>query len=153
MNINSTLNCTKAVLEHMISRKFGKIINISSTAGLSYGLRRVSIYSLCKSGIIAFTKSLAHEVGRYNINVNAICPSTTFPEEPEHSGDFAMTKSTSPQAAEFTQDVINRQISQHAFGRLGKPGDIANAAVFLASEASSFITGEALAVSGGFPMI
>jgi len=73
LNVWSTLNCTKAVTDHMIERKYGKIINISSTAGL-FGLPRVAVYSLCKGGIISFTKSLARELGRYGINVNAVCP-------------------------------------------------------------------------------
>ena len=152
LNINSTLNCTKSILEHMIEKKSGRIINISSTAGL-YPLRRVTVYSLCKGGIISFTKSLAREVGRYNINVNAICPSTTLPEDKDHSGKFSMTKDNSVQSLEFTEAVINMQIKQHALGRLGKPEDLANAAVFLASDAARFISGEVLAVSGGFPLI
>ena len=152
LNIWSVVNCTKSVLDHMITRKYGKIINISSVAGL-FGSRRVPIYSLSKGGIVAFTKSLAQEVGKYGINVNAICPSTTLPESQNHVGKLAMTKDTSPQASEFTPELIDMHTKLSPLGRIGKAEDIANAAVFLASDAASFITGEAIAVSGGFPML
>jgi len=152
LNIWSALNCTKIVLDHMIKRKYGKIINISSAAGL-FGFRRIPVYSLCKGGILSFTKSLAHEVGQYGINVNAICPSMTFPENQEHVGKFAMTKETSPQASEFLPEVRDRYSKWSPLGRLCRAEDIANVAVFLASDVSSFITGEIIPVSGGFPMI
>ena len=152
LNVWSTLNCAKAVIDHMIERRYGKIISISSTAGL-FGIPRVPVYSLCKGGIISFTKSLAREVGRYGINVNAICPSTTLPESQEHYGKFAMFSDGSVQSAEFTPEVVDIQTKWHPLGRLGRPDDMANVAVFLASDAAGFVTGQAIAVSGGYPML
>ena len=71
----------------------------------------------------------------------------------DHSGKFSMTNENSVQSKEFTETVIDIQIKQHALGRLGKAEDLANAAVFLCSDAARFISGEVLAVSGGFPLI
>lgn len=150
LNLGSTLNCSKAVVNHMIERKYGKIINISSDAGRA-GPAGISIYAASKGGVIAFTKSLARELGRYNINVNVICPGYILPEKPEHLSDISMHKG----ALSFwsTQEYQEVHVKEYPIGRLGVPQDVANVVVFLSSEATSFLTGQTISVDGGWNMM
>lgn len=133
LNLKGTLICSKAVIDHMIERKGGKIINISSTAGIGgdYGLVD---YSAAKAGVIGFTMALAKEVGQYNINVNAIAPGAT-----ETQG-FDELK--------FPPERLEELKVRTSLGRLGKPEDIANMAIFLASDDANFITGQNYPVCG-----
>ncbi len=131
---NGVVNCTAAVIEGMIERKYGKIINLASDAG-KVGEPRQAVYAGAKGAIIAFTKSIAKEVGRYGINANAVCPSMTKTE--------AVRQMLSD---EFEQKVVKA----YPMRRLGEPRDIANLAVFLASERASWITGQAISVNGGY---
>jgi NAD(P)-dependent dehydrogenase (short-subunit alcohol dehydrogenase family) len=133
VNLKGTLICTRAVLDCMIQRKGGKIINISSVAGIG-GVRGLVDYSAAKAGVIGFTMALAKEVGQYNINVNAIAPGPT-----ETPGLDELKLSS-----EWLEELKKRT----SLGRLGKPDDIANMAVFLASEDANFITGQNYAVCG-----
>lgn len=152
VNINfwGVINCTRAVLDHMIERKYGKIITISSDAG-RMGEYREAVYSGCKGGVIAMSKSLARELGRYGINVNVVCPGMTLPENPEHIGEFSMWKS--PMAQLLTPEVQEKAAKAYPLRRLGKPQDVANLVVFLASDVASFITGQTISVSGGYTMM
>jgi 2-hydroxycyclohexanecarboxyl-CoA dehydrogenase len=152
VNINfwGVLNCTRAVLEHMIERKYGKIISIGSDAG-RMGEYREAVYAACKGGVIAMSKALARELGRYGINVNVVCPGMTLPENPEHAGELSMWKS--PMAQFLTPEVQEKAAKAYPLRRLGKPEDIANVVVFLASDAASFITGQTISVSGGYTMM
>lgn len=150
INYLGVINCTRAVLDHMIERKDGRIVNISSDAG-RMGQSRGAVYSGTKAAAIAFGKSIAREVGRFGITVNTICPGLTVPEKPG-------TVSKTSQWAGVTLDMIppemkEKAISQYPMGRLGKPEEVANAVVFLASDAANFITGQTLSVSGGFSMM
>jgi 2-hydroxycyclohexanecarboxyl-CoA dehydrogenase len=152
VNINfwGVINCTRAVLDHMIERKYGKIISISSDAG-RMGEYREAVYAGCKGGVIAMSKALARELGRYGINVNVVCPGMTLPESPEHAGELSMWKS--PMAQFLTPEVQEKAAKAYPLRRLGKPQDVANVVVFLASDVASFITGQTISVSGGYTMM
>jgi 2-hydroxycyclohexanecarboxyl-CoA dehydrogenase len=150
LNLRSTLNCTKAVLDHMIERKHGKIVNISSGAGRMGGYM-VSIYATAKGGVIAFTKALARELGPYNINVNVICPGIIVPDKSEDLSDTSMLKGN--MAFLLEPDTLKEQLKDYPLQRPGNPADIANLAVFLASDVSSFITGQTISVDGGWTMM
>jgi 2-hydroxycyclohexanecarboxyl-CoA dehydrogenase len=150
INFWGVLNCIKAVIDHMIEQKYGKIISIGSDAG-RMGEYREAVYAACKGGVMAMSKSLAREVGRYGINVNVVCPGVTVPENQDYAGDFSMWKG--PMAQIFTPEAREKAARAYPLRRLGKPEDIANAVVFLASDAASFITGQTISVSGGYTMI
>ncbi len=152
VNINfwGVLNCTRAVLDHMIERKYGKIISIGSDAG-RMGEYREAVYAACKGGIIAMSKSLARELGRYGINVNVVCPGVTVPQSPEFAGEMSMWKG--PMAQVFTPEAQEKAAKAYPLRRLGKPDDVAGVVVFLASDAASFITGQTISVSGGYTMM
>ncbi|MBM4446723.1 MAG: 3-oxoacyl-ACP reductase FabG [Chloroflexi bacterium] len=150
INFWGVINCTRAVLDHMIEQKYGKIISISSDAG-RMGEYREAVYAGCKGGVIAMSKALARELGRYGINVNVVCPGMTLPESPEHAGELSMWKS--PMAQFLTPEVQERAAKAYPLRRLGKPQDVANLVVFLASDAASFITGQTISVSGGYTMM
>ena len=150
INFWGAINCTRAVLDHMIERKYGKVISIGSDAG-RMGEYREAVYAGCKGGVIALSKALARELGRHGINVNVICPGATVPENPEHAGELSMWKGDMAQV--FTPEVQEKAAKAYPLRRLGKPQDIANVAVFLASDAASFITGQTISVSGGYMMM
>ncbi len=141
INLKGALNCTKAVLPHMIERKYGKIVYISSDAG-RVGSMGEAVYSACKGGIIAFTKTLAREMARYTINVNCICPGPT--ETP--------LVDEMKQKSQFAQKVFGAMQNIIPLRRLGRPEDIAAAVVFIASDEANYITGQVLSVSGGLTM-
>jgi 2-hydroxycyclohexanecarboxyl-CoA dehydrogenase len=138
INLKGPIQCFKAVLPHMISRQYGKILSISSDAG-RVGSSGEAVYSACKGGIIAFTKTLARETARYKINVNCIAPGPTDTPILEIIAD-------QPKILEGMKRSI-------PFRRLAKPEDIANAVAFFVSDEAEFITGQTLSVSGGLTMI
>ena len=149
LNYRSDLNCIKAVLPHMIERKGGSIVSIGSDAG-RVGEFREAVYSGCKAGVIALSKAIAREVGRYGIRLNVVCPGVTVPS-PEEMGEESMWKGDI--AKMFTPETQEKIAKSYPLRRLGKGQDIANAVVFLASDAASFITGQTLSVSGGYSMM
>lgn len=134
MNINliGTMNCSRAVLPSMISRKSGCIINISSMWGQCGASCEVD-YSASKAGIIGFTKALAKEVAPSGIRVNCVSPG------------FIMTEMNS----RFSQEDLEEIRSEIPLGIFGKPEHIADTVAFLASEQSEYITGQVIAVNGG----
>ena len=134
VNLKGTFNCTKAVVETMIKQKYGKIINITSIAGTVVGFPQLTHYCASKAGITGFTRALALELAPYGINVNAIAPGPI-----ETPGTMTLGK----EAYENFKKVI-------PIGRWGKPEDIANLAVFLASDESSNITGQVIVSDGGY---
>jgi NAD(P)-dependent dehydrogenase (short-subunit alcohol dehydrogenase family) len=131
---HGVVNCTAAVIEGMIEREFGKIINMASDAG-KVGEPRQAVYAGAKGAIISFTKSIAKEAGRYGINVNAVCPS--------------MTKTEAVRGM-LSEEFEKKVVRAYPMRRLGEPQDIANLAVFLASDRASWITGQAISVNGGY---
>jgi 2-hydroxycyclohexanecarboxyl-CoA dehydrogenase len=140
INLKGPISCARAVLDPMIERKYGKIISISSDAG-RVGSTGEAVYSACKGGIIAFTKTLAREMARYQINVNCVCPGAT---------DTPLLAEIT--AGEAGAKIIDAMVKAVPFRRLGKPEDIAGAVAFLASDDAAFITGQTLSVSGGLTM-
>jgi len=137
VNLIGTLNCTRAFIDVMIERRFGKIINIVSDAG-RVGEPFMTTYSAAKAAVIGFSKALAKEVGRLGITVNCVALGTT----------------KTPLMAPFLSPEIEKKMIKHyPLGRLGLPHEPARMAVFLASEAASWITGQVVAVNGGYSMI
>ncbi len=132
INLNGVFHCTKAVLPKMVAQKYGKIINIASIAGAVIGYMNLAHYSASKAGIVGFTKSLALEMAQYKININAIAPGPI---------DIGVI----PAGSEMVQQIIKTI----PIGRMGLPIDIANLVVFLASDESSFITGQCIVCDGG----
>ena len=132
VNLKSVFNLTKAVLMTMIKQKSGSIINMSSVVGVS-GNAGQSNYSASKAGILGFTKSVAKEVGSRNIRCNAIAPG------------FILTEMTE----KLPEDIKNDWANKIPLKRGGTPEDVANTALYLASELSSYVTGQTIHVCGG----
>ena len=132
VNLKGTFNCTKYVSKYMLKQKSGKIINISSVSGI-LGNPGQANYAASKAGVIGLTKTMARELGSRGITVNAIAPGFVDTEMTEVLGDSV-------------KEAACRQI---ILGRFGKPEDIANTAVFLASEKADYITGQVISVDGG----
>lgn len=135
VNLKGTFNCTKAVVRHMSKQRRGKIVNIASVVGEMGNVGQAN-YSASKAGVIGFTKTIAREFAQRGINVNAIAPG--YIETP-------MTEVL----PEKVKEELRRMIPM---GRLGRPGDVAEAVLFLVSEASRYITGQVLNVNGGIYM-
>jgi len=132
VNLKSVFNFTKAVQSIMLKQKSGSIVNMSSVVGVS-GNAGQSNYSASKAGILGFTKSIAKELGSRNIRSNAIAPG------------FILTEMTS----KLPQDVREEWISKIPLKRGGTPEDVANVALFLASDLSSYVNGQVINVCGG----
>ena len=132
VNLKSVFNITKAILPVMLKQKYGSVINMSSVVGVS-GNAGQSNYSASKAGIIGFTKSVAKEVGSRNIRCNAIAPG------------FILTEMTS----KLPENVKKEWAEKIPLKRGGTPEDVANTALYLASELSSYVTGQTIHVCGG----
>jgi NAD(P)-dependent dehydrogenase (short-subunit alcohol dehydrogenase family) len=147
VNLYAVLYACHAVLPQMIDRRTGTIITIASDAA-RMGQARLTYYAAAKAGAIAFSKSLAQEVGRYGITVNLVSPSATN------------TELRRQREAQFRRDLgeegyaqrERRVLAMYPLRRLGEPDDIANMVVFLASPAASWVTGQVVSVNGGFCM-
>jgi len=150
VNLFGPLNCTKAVIEHMISRKYGKIVNTISDAG-RVGEPRQTIYSAAKAGVIGFTKALTKEVGCYCINVSCVAPGATYTEAT--LGRFEERNKRTPEQKEREEAMYRVYPLARGLQRLGTPADVANAVVFLASDRAEWITGQLLSVSGGYSTV
>ena len=134
-NLKSAYNCSKAALRPMMRQKYGRIINMSSVAGLA-GNGGQTNYSASKAGLIGFTKSLAKEVGARNITVNAVAPG------------YVLTDLTST----LPKEIVDGMLKLTPLGRLGNVEDVAYAVAFLASDEAAYITGHVLSVDGGMVM-
>ena len=148
INYKGVLNCTRTVLPYFIEQKSGVIVSLGSDAG-RMGDAREAVYAGTKAGVIAFTKSVARENGRFGVRLNVVCPGATVPESAEEVG----TQSMWAGGGVLTEDMREKWAKSYALRHLGKAQDVANAVVFLASDAASFITGQTLSVSGGYSMI
>ena len=149
VNLWSPINCIHAVLPHMIERQSGSIVSISSDAG-RMGEYREAVYSACKGGVIALSKAIARETGRHGLRLNVVCPGLIVPPDDE---DISPESMWNQMRDIFTDDVLERVERAYVLRRMGKANEIANAVVFLASDAASFITGQTLSVSGGYTMM
>jgi len=134
-NLNGLYNMTRNFIITFMKQKEGSIINISSVSGM-IGLARQTNYSASKGGIIAFTKALAKEAAPFNVRVNAIAPG------------FINTDMT----ASLKEDLAKKMLSMIPLARFGAPEDVAKAAMFLAGNDSSYITGHTLVIDGGLAM-
>jgi NAD(P)-dependent dehydrogenase (short-subunit alcohol dehydrogenase family) len=135
VHLKGTLNCIQAVAPHMIENGYGKIINLSSVWGKRGAVSEIS-YSSAKAGIIGLTKSVARELGRYQINVNAILPGLIL----------------TPTIAKMAEKYQKMIIENTPLKRVGQPEEVANVAAFLVSDEASFVTGALVEVSGGWNM-
>ncbi|MES2258293.1 MAG: glucose 1-dehydrogenase [Pseudomonadota bacterium] len=141
INLSGPLNLHHAALPHMIEGGGGMVVNIASDAG-RVGSSGESVYSACKGGIIAFTKTLARECARHNIRLNAVCPGPTdTPLLQSFFGD-----------GEYGQKLYEGLKRSIPLKRLGRPDDMAGIIAFLASADAAFITGQVISVSGGLTM-
>ena len=135
VNLMGAVRLTRGILPPMIAAREGKIVNISSDAG-RVGSMGETVYSAAKGGLIAFTKSIARELARYQINVNCVCPGPTdtplFQRQPERM-----------------KEALIRAIP---FRRIAQPSEIAQSVLFFLSRRSDYITGQVLSVSGGLTM-
>lgn len=136
INLLGAIRLTRALLPPMIAARQGKIVNISSDAG-RVGSTGETVYAAAKGGLLAFTKSLAREMARYQININCVCPGPTdtplFQNQPERM-----------------REALTRAIP---FRRIAQPEEIAEAAMFFVGRRSDYITGQVLSVSGGLTMV
>ena len=133
VNLKGTFNCCKAVVEIMKQQSYGKIVNVSSIAGKMGDITSAPGYGSSKAAVDALTKTLARQLAPYGINVNAVSP---------HAIETEMS-------AQWSEERRKEIIASIPLGRLGKPEDVAEAVLFLASASASFITGEILDVNGG----
>jgi len=147
LNLKGLFLCTQAVIPSMIEKRYGRIVNISSMAGKT-GEPLTSPYCATKFGVIGFTQSVALEVGKYNITVNAVCPGPVDTDLIKNSvAQSAAIKGMKPE--DFLQEFF---IQPTPLGRIAQPEDVARAVIFLASDSAEFITGSSLNVSGGREM-
>jgi 2-hydroxycyclohexanecarboxyl-CoA dehydrogenase len=143
------INATRAVLDHMIARGSGRIVSIGSDAG-RIGEWREAVYSGTKASVIAMSKAIAKEVGRYGITLNVVCPGFT-PGTPESSGEHSIWRAE--QGAQFSEETLRKVARSYPLRRLGTPEDVVAPVLLLASDRASYITGQTLSVSGGYTMI
>jgi 2-hydroxycyclohexanecarboxyl-CoA dehydrogenase len=141
VNLRGPLNMSHFVLKGMVARSQGRIVNIASDAG-RVGSSQEAVYSACKGGIIAFTKTVAREVARRGITLNTVCPGPT---------DTPLLAAVAG-ADERGQKVRAALVGAIPMKRVGQPEDIPGAVCFLASDDAAFITGQTLSVSGGLTM-
>ena len=132
INLKSMFNFTKAVQTYMLKQRAGSIINLSSIVGISGNAGQAN-YAASKAGIIGFTKSVAQEIGSRSIRCNAIAPGFI---------DTEMTQA-------IPDDIKEAYLKKIALRRIGQPRDVANAALFLASDLSAYVTGQVLVCDGG----
>jgi NAD(P)-dependent dehydrogenase (short-subunit alcohol dehydrogenase family) len=161
INLKGTYLCCKSVSKHMIKKQSGSIINIASIEGLGAVRRASSPYAISKSGVVLLTRGLAWDLGKYNIRVNAIAPGYIRTEMTRMMWDVQ-----SPAFQETYKQILKRYAVQEdldpvsmqnilvrdrtPLGRYGEVEEIACAALFLASDAASFVTGSTMTVDGGF---
>ncbi len=131
LNLFATLRCTRQVVAGMRERKWGKIVNISSDAAF-HGDPNIVDYATAKAGILGFTRSLASEMAKHKVNVNAVCPG-----------------STNTKAAEEWTPEVRAFAASAPLGAMCEPDDIANAVSHLVSEKARFVTGDVMVVNGG----
>jgi len=135
VNLKGAFNCTKAVAKTMMKRRDGRIVNIASIIGIMGNAGQAN-YAASKGGLIAFTKTVAKELASRNVRANAIAPG------------FIQTDMT----AKLTDEVKSEMMKHIPLGRLGSPQDVADLALFLASDDSAYITGQVIQVDGGMVM-
>jgi 2-hydroxycyclohexanecarboxyl-CoA dehydrogenase len=140
INLYGPLNMHHAVLKRMAERGHGRVVNISSDAG-RVGSSMEAVYSFCKGGIIAFSKTMAREMARQQIPINVVCP-----------GPTATALLDNLAQGEKGERIKAALVKAVPFGRMGEPDDIAGTVAFLSSDDAAFITGQVISISGGLTM-
>jgi NAD(P)-dependent dehydrogenase (short-subunit alcohol dehydrogenase family) len=143
VNAKGVFLCCKATLNYMIERYYGKIVNIASQAGKT-GFAYEAHYSASKAAVIAFTQALAKEVAKYKINVNSVCPGSIITEL-----NINMTEKMAALYGITVKEKNAQTILSTPLGRKGLPEDVANVVVYLASDKTGFMTGQAINITGG----
>jgi 3-oxoacyl-[acyl-carrier protein] reductase len=138
VNLDGAFYCCQAVAPAMKAARYGRIVNISSGAGLGISLTGIQAYASAKAGQIGLTRQLAHELGPWGITVNNVAP-----------GFVRSNPATERQWQSYGEDGQQRLVENIALKRLGSPEDIANGVLFFASEQAGWITGQTLSVDGG----
>ena len=152
VNLWGPIYCVRAVAPSMIARSYGKIINIGSDAG-RVGEFKEAVYGACKAGIIALSKALAREFGKSQLNVNVVCPGLTLPDDPNDAGVNSLWHSESPQSKIFrNEEVLKKVVRHYPLRRHGVPEDLVPMVLLLASDLTSYVTGQTISVSGGYAM-
>lgn len=141
-NLTTAFLCTRAVVPVMKARRGGRIINISSAAGLTVSKTGIQAYASAKAAVIGFTRQMAHELGPLGITVNCIAP-----------GFVRSNPTTERQWESYGADGQRSLIEGIAMRRLGEPADIANGVLFFASERSGWVTGQVIAIDGGSALL
>jgi len=158
VNIYGVMNCTRAVLDGMINQKYGKIINIISDAG-RIGEPRQAAYSASKAGVMGFSKALTKEVGKHCINVNCLSLGAVPHAGVDNRRIGMMVKMgmTEDQARDTIKTIREKAIKLYPMGKglghFGTTTDVGNAVAFFASDASVFISGQTLSISGGYTTV
>ena len=137
-NLTTNFLCTRAVIPVMKERRWGRIVNISSAAGLTVSKTGIQAYTSAKAGVIGFTRQMAKELGPFGITVNCIAP-----------GFIRSNPTTERQWESYGEEGQRQLIAGIATRRLGEPEDIANGVQFFASERSGWVTGQVIAIDGG----
>ena len=138
VNLTGTFVCTRAVLPHMMERKSGSIISMASVIGWVGSQDGECHYAAAKAGVMAFTRAVAAEVGRFGVRANAIAPGLIYNEFLERI---------------YPKEFFEAFVRRTPLGRAGEPADVADLALFLASDMSRYITGEVICISGGSVMV
>jgi 3-oxoacyl-[acyl-carrier protein] reductase len=141
-NLTSAFHCTRAVVPAMKERRWGRIVNIASAAGLTVSKTGIQAYTSAKAGQMGFTRQMAHELGPFGITVNCIAP-----------GFIRSNPTTERQWQGYGKQGQQDLISQIAMRRLGDPADIANGVRFFVSDRSAWVTGQTIAIDGGSALL
>lgn len=148
VTLYGTINCIRAALPGMIERGYGKIVNIATDAA-RVGQEREAVYSAAKGGVISFSRSIAKEVGKNNINVNVISPGAT--NSPMRNAILEKMRQT--MGAEKVAAREEKVKRVYPLRRIGEMEDVSNAVLFAASDRARQVTGQVLSVNGGFAML
>ncbi|MBN1365512.1 MAG: 3-oxoacyl-ACP reductase FabG [Syntrophaceae bacterium] len=137
VNLKGVFNVTRSVINHMIEAKYGRVISLSSVAGKVGAVNNLSHYAAAKAGVIGFTKSIARELGKYNITVNTVVPGAV---------------DTQILTSEMRVNIMEKIIKNNPIARMAQPREIACLIAFLASDSAGYITGTVATIDGGFTM-
>jgi NAD(P)-dependent dehydrogenase (short-subunit alcohol dehydrogenase family) len=137
INLKGTWHVARTVVRGMVKRRSGSIVNLASVEGIEGGQSQAA-YNAAKGGVVLLTRSMAVDYGPYNVRVNCLCPG------------MIETPMTAALQDRNLKPVLDWFRDQHLLGRVGRPEEVAAAALFLASDDASFVTGHALAVDGGY---
>jgi NAD(P)-dependent dehydrogenase (short-subunit alcohol dehydrogenase family) len=148
VTLYGALHATRAAVSHMRERQSGRIVSIASDSARS-GQARISVYAAAKAAVVAFSKSLAQEVGPEGITVNVVCPGSTNTDMRKAREATVLAKIGPSKYTERERKVLQA----YPLRRIGEPEDIANMVVFLASSRASWVTGQVISVNGGFTMM